>query len=871
MVLRTSFCLRTVIMISSNTRSSRSRYSSPAQGAQGGTGGGGPLEANKNSANEASRAFMRRWMEPTVQHKASYEEAGLMRFGVLENMQPLGSLPKPDKAAGGGNGSKKENGNNGAVRKIVLKPSSGTANNATGRKNSADAEVEDRIAKAHRQSQFLSTNTSASPSPFSSRSPSPPASPSPSSPQPPPPSSSSTLAPPHTSSETQADTELALSGIKDIDDNNDEDYEPKVDMKRKPSMHRSPIARRSRTRASLNRAAAAAAAAVAAPVEESPDAAAAVSTKAENTILDESLAKRKKAIDEVIDGAVENALKYRRYPTAYALRTLYDENSSDAQIVSMFEDVFLQRADTETTNRFARLVTERKEVGAKDKVAFRFFSPGAVGSPGAPIPAHSADLARFDPTTAAILYDEVEDVRALKKQKTSHLPESPSLSRSRRRTTTAAVMDADASKNSTPETPTRKRPRSDSLGSDSSLSSVAIDTPELQAIAELVDEDMKLESEAQGQQPPRIKLKTQAKDQQGKPKIQRQLQLQNSAMGLRISGGGSGGAVGVSKNTGKRAGSIRASGTKAEDQSQAGESPSVERDDEDLMEGAGAAGAGADVSGGHTTAQPITTAAGKTAVAQHKSTASTKATNKSRTNPAPNSPTSSTGPSQAKARDTLSLSPSSPSPTGPNSHLDEASHGFPHDDGISKPHAHAMPGVVRPLFPNLPVKASAIRSSMRDADANSDDESQSSRPGTASAKAKGRREGSTKPLGAGDSLKSSPPQTAGAASRKARGGARPSPIATGTPGTRSTRSAAKRTHDDLERTASPVAASAKSNGPSSQVTSRAVTPVLQPPSKRQRTGPRVKTSYVDKNSFSSFLPILRFFFLLIFLPLYRYL
>lgn len=153
-----------------------------------------------------------------------------------------------------------------------------------------------------------------------------------------------------------------------------------------------------------------------------------------------------------------------------------------------------------------------------------------------------------------------------------------------------------------------------------------------------------------------------------------------------------------------------------------------------------------------------------------------------------------------------------------------------------------MPGVVRPLFPNLPVKASAIRSSMRDADANSDDESQSSRPGTASAKAKGRREGSTKPLGAGDSLKSSPPQTAGAASRKARGGARPSPIATGTPGTRSTRSAAKRTHDDLERTASPVAASAKSNGPSSQVTSRAVTPVLQPPSKRQRTGPRVKTS-----------------------------
>ena len=37
---------------------------------------------------------MQRWLEPPVQVKASYQEAGLMRHGVVEGMAPLGTMPK---------------------------------------------------------------------------------------------------------------------------------------------------------------------------------------------------------------------------------------------------------------------------------------------------------------------------------------------------------------------------------------------------------------------------------------------------------------------------------------------------------------------------------------------------------------------------------------------------------------------------------------------------------------------------------------------------------------------------------------------------------------------------------------------------------
>ena len=84
------------------TRATRSRYSSPAVG---GTGGG-PRSSNDSSrardkesrdaaSLDRSRQFMEAWIEPERVKLASFQEDGLVRQGVLETMEPLGTRPKP--------------------------------------------------------------------------------------------------------------------------------------------------------------------------------------------------------------------------------------------------------------------------------------------------------------------------------------------------------------------------------------------------------------------------------------------------------------------------------------------------------------------------------------------------------------------------------------------------------------------------------------------------------------------------------------------------------------------------------------------------------------------------------------------------------
>lgn len=90
-------------------RATRSRYSSPAQ-TQAPTqtqkqteplNRSSPLEPSGTKANEvAPKTFMQRWLEPSVQVKASFEEVGFARHGVLETMAPLGTLPKAKLLAG---------------------------------------------------------------------------------------------------------------------------------------------------------------------------------------------------------------------------------------------------------------------------------------------------------------------------------------------------------------------------------------------------------------------------------------------------------------------------------------------------------------------------------------------------------------------------------------------------------------------------------------------------------------------------------------------------------------------------------------------------------------------------------------------------
>ncbi|KAI6391118.1 hypothetical protein MCOR23_009140 [Pyricularia oryzae] len=68
----------------SSARTTRSRASPAAN-----------VAADAKSSGVQKKSFMERWLEPQVQSKASFQEAGLIRQGVLENMAPLGTLPKP--------------------------------------------------------------------------------------------------------------------------------------------------------------------------------------------------------------------------------------------------------------------------------------------------------------------------------------------------------------------------------------------------------------------------------------------------------------------------------------------------------------------------------------------------------------------------------------------------------------------------------------------------------------------------------------------------------------------------------------------------------------------------------------------------------
>ncbi|SPO02850.1 uncharacterized protein DNG_05527 [Cephalotrichum gorgonifer] len=860
--------------MASNTRATRSRYSSPAQGqaaqAGGGGGGAGPLETNKNSGNEASRAFMRKWMEPAVQQKATFEQAGMMRYGVLENMQPLGTLPKGSAAAKKNAAATPEN--NGPVRKIILRPSG----SGSSKKNAAEVPVAHSSTsssathsrKPNRVQQQGNNGTSSKPSPTNSPSP-PPSSAS----SPPSISLSPTQRSPHkrlflssttsplslpssrkSASKANLRDSIEKDGssvflpdlappppeprarrsltMKDLDD----DYQPQVKVsttKRTTAATRSPATRRSLTRASAGRQSLPAPAPAPAPVSEpSPGGVEpSVSASASDDASGDSAAKRRRLVGKVVDEAVESALKYHRYPTAYALRTVYDENSTNPRITAMFEAVFLQRADADTLNQFTALISERKRRGARNNVAYGHWD--LTGIPEKPVPAPYGDLLRTDVG---------DGTRAQKKQKTTHT-DSPSFSRLLRKEAgvTALVGGANSNADATakvPATPTRRRGRSDSLGSDSSLSSaISFDTPSQAGVSSL---DLNIVAKPNGdahRPKTQIKLKLAqpssfpAKGQENKPQPRNQ-----KGSGSAASGKGrpakAGGKVGSSTGMTTPAAASAAGG---EDDVSVSGAPPVDT-------------------------QPIA-GRGRTAVAQQrKSPATTGSTSTSTSGTNPASAGRAGGSAGTKNRDTLSSSSTSVSPpisTDPDqlNNLDSRDNAGPDEIG-TRIISRDMPGIVTPLFPNLPVKTSGLRTALQQ-------QSQSDTPNgdpkkRASRASEINAEGApAKPQDVADvsetRARSETPATGRKTRNASRAGAAATPPALAGFAPRSTRSAVKRVHEETEGTTSPTASVFRSGAPSEAAT-RASTPVLPPPSKRQRVGPRVKTSPKKSGNTAAGLP-----------------
>ncbi|KAK0389472.1 hypothetical protein NLU13_3047 [Sarocladium strictum] len=335
-------------MMASNTRATRSRYSSPAQPQ---SHLNGSLETPKGSVAETSRSFMAKWLEPTVQKKASYEEAGLVRQGVLEGMAPLGALPKGKKPSGDGHSG---------VRKIILRPSGGNASAAPSPRESAPT---------------LAPNLPAAPSSTS---------------PPPPPLLASLSAP--------SSPQRRKVPAPPKDDEDDGDYDPKPTGSRRRQSGRVTKGKKPLP-----------------PTAPQPTA-----SPAEPPVsVDPEV---KEFADKVVEAAVDEALQHYRFPTAYALRTLYDERSVEPGFVAMIEDVFSQTADADTVSDFASLLEEKKREGKKGNIGASYFaptSPSKRNTPWKPKPAPYAKKPKKQNSDA----DEQEATttpRAVKKIKIRH-------------------------------------------------------------------------------------------------------------------------------------------------------------------------------------------------------------------------------------------------------------------------------------------------------------------------------------------------------------------------------------------------------------------------------------------------------------------
>ncbi|KAF5673347.1 essential subunit of the histone deacetylase rpd3s complex [Fusarium circinatum] len=507
-------------MISSNTRTTRSRYSSPAQSQN--TKWNGVLDASKG-ATEGSRAFMQRWLEPTVQSKASFEDDGLVRYGVVENMAPLGSLPKPKKTGPE---------TNSGVKRIILRPSGGGAAKNVAQMGSSDPVVDvdvdvdvnvdvDGDADADAEADVAITARAADSSP---------------------PPVALPPTPPRRVSIVLKDAAAAA------DDENDEDYDPSRPKRRQSG--RTSLGRRSRRssggrrssivtkptvkeakeakeRRDLERepkktAKSAERAKSFKELEEDDELEVAGAITAEATIhaAEPVEPEDKEFADKVVEAAVDEALKHYRYPTAWALRTLYDERSSDPRFVAMIEEVFTQTADEATMQKFSREMQKKKREGKKDNQGCYYFIPPTTNSrftPHKPKAAPYGKLLHHNQVEEVVEVAEVEtedesevhildseeaeqvknahrhQARATKRAKTSHsrAHSSSHHSTSRPHTQTQAHAHAHTHSHSTrntprkmsssnqPQTPSRKRIRRDSASSDSSLSSaLSLSSPE---------------------------------------------------------------------------------------------------------------------------------------------------------------------------------------------------------------------------------------------------------------------------------------------------------------------------------------------------------------------------------------------------------
>jgi hypothetical protein len=78
--------------------------------------------------------------------------------------------------------------------------------------------------------------------------------------------------------------------------------------------------------------------------------------------------------DRVVESAVQQALDEQHYPTAYALRTLYDDFRANARMVRLIDDIYNSCADETQQDQFYNVMKLRKIEGKKDRTGEYYFN-----------------------------------------------------------------------------------------------------------------------------------------------------------------------------------------------------------------------------------------------------------------------------------------------------------------------------------------------------------------------------------------------------------------------------------------------------------------------------------------------------------------
>ncbi|KAM0530855.1 hypothetical protein ACHAP9_008984 [Verticillium nonalfalfae] len=505
--------------MATSTRATRSRFSSPLQLPTANTNAGpgpSPLETSRSSVNDATtKTFLQKWLEPSVQSKPSYEDHGLVRYGVTEGMVPLGEMPKSIPVA------KKKEGQ--PVRRIILKKSTAhlQAAQATARasataaastptppatktefdRRSSYSTVAEGVETTAVDSDGAGADAAASvvlgtkPESGSGSAPDSvtPASPSPQ------PLAQEASAP--------AAAEKPMRRALPTNESDDEHDQKSTGTKTTTTL-RNPLSRRSLNRVSTGRRASTshqpAAVSTSTPVPASasastptptPTAASAPATDLTTAAPEQTVPARER-IERVIEQAIHEALDHCRYPTAWALRTLYDEKSSDAHFLTLVESIFSQTADSSVVDEFAKLIEAKKREGNKENRARDHFGPpspnpnGMSGqkrkrAPYAKLITLDLTKARRpsspEPTPAPAVPPPVVEAPAPVPATPIGVTPSKRKHKSRKQHTASPFMAKPSTigDGGALVTPSRRRARRDSAGSDSSALSELSGSPSL--------------------------------------------------------------------------------------------------------------------------------------------------------------------------------------------------------------------------------------------------------------------------------------------------------------------------------------------------------------------------------------------------------